>query len=137
MVTTNSLIQIDAFGSDAAGLIHLTGTFQMLARVTVGGADRMPAHIELSFDAAQVRGVGLESGVRYQARGAYRISDDPKELPLDLDLVSTFELLGYGREKSRPSRLLLVVPLHVTVQADGRSTTCMEDPQFLPCPDGE
>jgi hypothetical protein len=136
MVTTNSLIPIDAFGSDPDGLIHLTGMFQLLARVRLGDADAAPAHVEAVLDATQVRGLGLETGARYQARGAYRLLHDPKELPVDLDLVSTFEFLGYGQGNPQPIRLLLVVPFHVTVQVDGRSTTCIDDPKLLPCPAG-
>jgi hypothetical protein len=134
MVTTNSLLPIDAFGRDPKGLIHLTGSFQVLARVAMGDADGVPACVELSFDAAQVRGMGLETGDRYRARGTYRFTYDAKELPSQLDLVSTFELLGYGRGNPQPIRMLLVVPLHVTVPPDGRITTRIDDPKLLPCP---
>jgi hypothetical protein len=137
MVTTNSLIPIDAFTSDPKGLIHLTDLLQMLARVTMGDSDGVPAHVELLFDAAQVRGVGLETGARYQAQGAYRFMHDVKELPSQLDLVSTFEFLGYGRENPQPTRLLLVVSFHVAVPADGRITTYIDDPKLLPCPYGQ
>jgi hypothetical protein len=134
MVTTNRMVPVDAFRRDSKGLIHLTGSFQVLARVAMGEADGVPAHVELFFDAGQVRGVGLETGDRYQARGAYRFTHDAKELPSQLDLVSTFELLGYRRGNSQPIRLLLVVPFHVTVPADGRITTRIDDPKLLPCP---
>jgi hypothetical protein len=136
MVTTNSFIPIDAFGSDPDGLIHLTGWFQVLARVALRKPDALSAHVELCFDAAQVRGVSLETGARYQARGAYRFIHDPRELPVDLDLVSTFELFCYGRENPPPTRLLLVVPFQVTVPADGRITTCLAAPKLLACPGG-
>lgn len=137
MVTTNRLIPIDAFASDPNGLIHLTGLFQMVSRVTIGDPEAVPVHVELFFDAGRVRGVGLETGDRYQARGAYRFTHDAKELPSQLDLVSTFELLGYGRGNAQPSRLLLVVPFHVMVPAGGRITACIDDPKLLPCPYGE
>jgi hypothetical protein len=137
MVTTNRMIPIDAFRREPKGLIHLTGSFQVLARVVIGDADGVPAHVELFFDAGQVRGVGLETGTRYHARGAYRFTHDAKEFPSQLDLVSTFELLGYGRGNPEPIRLLLVVPFHVMVPADGRITTRIDDPKLLPCPYGE
>jgi hypothetical protein len=134
MVTTSRSIPIDAFRREPRGLIHLTGSFQVLARVERGDADGVPAHVELCFDAAQVKGMGLETGTRYQAQGAYRFTHDAMELPSQLDLVSTFELLGYGRENPQPTRLLLVVPFHVAVPADGRITTSIDDPKLLPCP---
>jgi hypothetical protein len=137
MVTTNRVLPIDAFGRDPRGVIHLTGSFQVLVRVEMGGADGVPAHVELCFDAGQVRGVGLETGDRYQAQGAYRFTRDAIELPTQLDLVSTFELLGYGRENPQPTRLLLVVPFHVAVPADGKITTYIDDPKLLPCPYGQ
>jgi hypothetical protein len=134
MVTTNSLIPIDAFAGDISELIHLTGSFQVLVRVTMGDPEAVPAHVELMLDAAQVRGAGLETGDRYQARGAYRFMHEVSELPSQLDLVSTFELLGYGRGNPQPIRLLLVVPFHVTVPPEGRITTRIDDPKLLPCP---
>jgi hypothetical protein len=50
--------------------------------------------------------------------------------------VSAFELLGYRHGDAEPSRLLMAVPLHVTVQADGRVTVGIEDLKLLPSPSG-
>jgi hypothetical protein len=133
MVTTDCRIPIDAFASDPPELVHLTGWFQVVARVAIGGADDWPARIEVCFDAARVRGVGLKSGARYAARGAYRFSDDLPEIPLPLRLVSAFELLRHGPGDSQPTRLLLVVPFQVTVQIDGRVIAGTDDPMLLPC----
>jgi hypothetical protein len=131
MVTTNRLIPLDAFGSDPDGLVHLTGLLQVVARVRLGDPDGAAAHVELLFDATQVRGMGVETGARYQARGAYRFILDPKALPIPLDLVSAFEFLGYGHENPRPTRLLLALPVRGTVQADGRITVGIEDLRIL------
>ena len=136
MVTTDRLIPIEAFGSDPPELVHLTGSFQVLARVTIGGSDDLPAHVEVCFDAARVRGVGLKTRARYEARGAYRFVDDLPELPYPVHLVSAFELLRHGSGDPQPTRLLLVVPFQVTVQANGRVMAGMENPMLLPCPGG-
>jgi hypothetical protein len=88
------------------------------------------------FDAARVRAVGLKTGARYRARGAYRFSDDLPELPVPVHLVSAFELLRHGSNDAQPAHLLLGVPFQVTVQADGKVTAGMEDPVLLPCPGG-
>jgi hypothetical protein len=136
MVTTNRWIPIDTIASDARGLVHLTGLLQVVTRVTLGDPDGVPTHVELLVDAAQVRGLGLETGARYQARGAYRILHDPHELPNQLDLVGTFELLGYTHANSEPTSTLLVVPFRVTVQSDGRALAGLEEPTLLPCPGG-
>jgi hypothetical protein len=136
MVTTNRLIPVDAFGSDPHGLVHLTGLLQVVARVTLGVPDGVPPHVELLFDAARVRGVGVENGAKYQARGAYRFILDPKELPVPVDLMSAFELLGYRHGNAQPTRLLLAVPVRGTVQADGRITVGIDDPKLLPSPSG-
>jgi hypothetical protein len=134
MVTTNRLIPIDTFASDADGLIHLTGRMQVVGRVTLTDGGAVPAHVELLFDAAQVRGVGLVTGARYQARGAYRCVDDPKELPVPLDRMSTFEILVYRPGDPQPSHLLLVMPFHVTVQPDGAIIVGTGEPKLIPCP---
>jgi hypothetical protein len=136
MVTTDRLIPVDAIGSDPLEIVHLTGSFQVLARVTLGGCDDLPAHVEVCFDAARVRGVGLKSGARYEARGAYRFSDDLPQLPAPVRLVSAFELLRHGPGDRQPTRVLLVVPFEVTVQANGRVIAGMEGPMLLPCPGG-
>ena len=136
MVTTDRRIPLDAIRSDPAELLHLTSSFQVLARVTLADAADSPARLDVSFDAARVRGVGLKSGALYAARGAYRFSDDLPELAAPFNLVSVFELLRLGSDGPDPSRLLLVVPFQVTVQADGKVTTGMEDPKLLPCPGG-
>src|SRR5947209_15579028 len=91
MVTTDRRIPIDVFGSDPPEIVHLTGSFQVLARVTIAGPDDLPAHVEVCFDAARVRGVGLKTGARYAAGGAYRFIDDLPEL--SFRLVSAFEFL--------------------------------------------
>jgi hypothetical protein len=134
MVTTNRLIPLDAFGSDPHGLVHLTGLLQVVARVTLGVPDGVPPHVELLLDAAQVRGLSMETGAHYQARGAYRFILDPKELPIPLDLVSAFELLGNGHGNMQPSRLLLAVPFHMKIEADGRITVGIDEPKLLPSP---
>jgi hypothetical protein len=136
MVTTNRLIPVDTFGSDPHGLVHLTGSLQVVARVTLGVPDGAPARVELLLDGAQVRGLGVETGARYEARGAYRLLHDPAELPITLDLVSVFELLGHTHDNPRPTRLLLVVRAHARVQADGRVKVGIEAPKLIASPSG-
>jgi hypothetical protein len=136
MVTTNRLISMDVFGSDPPEIVHLTGSVQVLARVTVGEPDAMPAHLEISLAAVRVRGVGLENGVQYQARGTYRIADDLGELPVSLNLVGTFELLRHQPADLPSTRLLLAAPFRVMVQADGRVRVEMKIPMLLPSPCG-
>jgi hypothetical protein len=136
MVTTNRLISIDAIGLDPPELVHLTGLVQLLARVTIGDADEKAAQVELCFDAARVRGLGLQNGTRYQARGAYRLVEDLKEFAVPFELMSSFELFRHGTGEAHPGRLLLIVPLHVTVQADGKVTVTLDNPALLPCPAG-
>jgi hypothetical protein len=134
MITTNRLLPLDAFGSNPHGLVHLTGLLQVVARVTLGVPGGVPPRVDLLLDAARVRGMGLETGAHYLARGAYRFSLDPKELPVPLDLVSTFELLGYGHGNMHPRRLLLAVTFHVKIEADGRITVGIDAPKLLPSP---
>jgi hypothetical protein len=138
MVTTNRLIPIEAIGSDPPELVHLTGSFQVVARVTEERAAHplagtRPARLEVCCDAGRVRGVGLKSGARYEARGAYRLVDEPQELPVPLHLASAFELLRHRAGDPHPAHLLLVVCLRVTIRTDGKVTVGIEDPQLVPC----
>jgi hypothetical protein len=134
MITTHAPIALNAFGRDPPGLVHLTGSFEALARVTLGERDDLPARVDLCLDAAHVRGAGLESGRKYQARGAYRLLDDPRELPAAFDLLTAFELLRHEPEGSEPTCLLLVVPFRVTIQTDGRAEVSVGDVTLLPVP---
>jgi len=135
MITTHAPISLNAFGSDPPGLVHLTGSFEALARVTLGDRDDLPARVDLCFDAAHVRGAGLESGRKYQARGAYRLLDDPRELPASFELTA-FELLRHEPEGAEPTSLLLVVPFRVTIPTDGRAQVSVGDVTLLPGPGG-
>jgi hypothetical protein len=136
MVTTTHLIPIQTIARDPPELVHLTGSFQVVARVTLGGAADRPAHIEVCLDAARVRGVGLKTGAWYEARGTYRCSDDLPEVPAPVDRVSAFELLRHGSGEPPSACLLLVVRFQVTVQSTGRVLAGLEAPRLLPCPDG-
>jgi hypothetical protein len=136
MVTTNRLVPVDAIGSDPDELVHLTGLLQVLARVTMGDGDRMAVRVELFLDAARVRGLGLKSGAKHQARGTCRFRAHFHELPISFDLVGTFELLGYRRGHPVVGLRVLEVPFQVTVQADGRMTAWIGDPKLLPSADG-
>lgn len=136
MVTTNSVLPIEAFGNDPLEPIRLTGCFHMVARVTMGSTGDLPAHVELCFDAARVRGVGLKSGTRYAARGAYRLIDDLPEPLFPVHLVIAFELLRHGPGDPPSTRLLLVVPFQVTIRNDGKVRVGIHPPTLLPCPGG-
>jgi hypothetical protein len=136
MITTHDPISLNAFATDAHGLVHLTGFFQALIRVALGDRDDLPARVELCFDAAHVRGTGLESGHKYQARGTYRLREDPKELPASLDLLTAFELLCHELDSLEPTRLVLVVPFRVMVHADGRAEVTAGELTLLPFPVG-
>lgn len=128
MVTTNCRIPIDAIGHDLAEPVHLTGSFQVLARVTMGHAADSPIHFDVSFDAAQMRGVGLKTGARYAARGTYRISDDLAKQPISIGLIGAFELLRHDPGDASPVARVLVIPFQVTVQTNGRITPTMAAP---------
>src|SRR5262245_52637550 len=122
MVTTDRLIRLEAFGSDPPELVHLTGSLQVVALVTTTDSADGAVRLDLSCDAARVRGVGLKSGARYAARGAYRFSDDLGERPISVDLLSAFELLRYEPGDAQPTHLVLMVRFQVAVRTDGRVT---------------
>jgi hypothetical protein len=132
MITTHRPIDVNAFGSDSQGLVHLTGFFQALVRVSRGDRDDLPVHVDLCLDATHVRGAGIESDRNYQARGTYRLLDDPGKVPASFDLLTAFELLHDESKGLEPTRLLLVVPFQVMIQADGRATVSVGDLTLLP-----
>jgi hypothetical protein len=131
MVTTNRLIHLEAFGSDPPELVHLTGFFQVLARVTMGDAGDLPAHVELCFDAARVRGVGLKTGARYWVEEIYQSRHQPGEFSAPFDVVSRFELRRCAPDGSQPAQLALTVCFRVTVPGDGRVTVTAGDVELM------
>src|SRR6266536_1443987 len=133
MVTTDCRIPIDTFASDPPELVHLTGSFQVVARVTLEEAADRPAHVEVCCDAARVRGVGLETGTKYEAKGAYRVVDDLPKLPAPFCLISAFEFLRHGLGDPQPTRLLLVVPFRLTVHTDGKVMAGIDEPTLISC----
>src|SRR6266498_5826961 len=96
MVTTSRLVLLDVVGRDGKDPIHLTGPVQVVARAAMGTSDGAPFHLEIRFDAARVRGVGLKTGARYWADGLHQSTHQPTECCVPFDVVGCFELLGCG-----------------------------------------
>ena len=132
MVTTDRLISLDAVGRDGTDLIHLTGLLQVVARVAMDEIDGIAPQVDLRFDAARVRGVGLKSGARYWAEGLHQSRHQPEEFSTPFDVLGRFELLGLAREDAPPTRLTLTVRFRVTVPADGRVRVEASDVELLP-----
>jgi hypothetical protein len=132
MVTTNRLISLDAVGRDGKDLIHLTGLLQVVARAAMDGSDGIATQVDLRFDAARVRGVGLKSGARYWAEGLHQSRHQPDEFSTPFDVLGRFELLGLAREDAPPTRLTLTVRFRVSVPADGRVRVEASDVELLP-----
>jgi hypothetical protein len=132
MVTTNRLISLDAVGREGEDLIHLTGPLQVVARVAMDLPDGLPSEMELRFDAARVRGVGLKSGARYWANGVHQSRHQSGEFSAPFELVARFELLGCAPDRLPPIRLTLTIRFRVTVPVDGRVRVEASDVELLP-----
>src|SRR5947209_14528779 len=103
MVTTSRLVSLDAVESEGADLIHLSGSLQVVARATMGepppgapSCSPVPVQVELRFDAARVRGMGLKTGARYWVEGVHQSRHQPGEFSAPFDVVTRFELRGYA-----------------------------------------
>jgi hypothetical protein len=131
MVTTNRLISLDAVGREGNDLIHLTGPVQVVARAAIDPSDGIATQVDLRFDAARVRGVGLTTGTRYWAEGVQQSSHQATEFSAPFDLVGRFELLGPAPEGPPITCLTLAVRFKVTVPADGRVTVEAADVELL------
>jgi hypothetical protein len=132
MITTNRLVSLDAVGREGNDLIHLTGPLQMVARVAMDGADGIASRVDLRFDAARVRGVGLKTGARYWVEGIHQSRHPSRELSNPFEVIGRFNLLGSSSDDSPPTRLTLTVRFRVTVPADGRVTVEASDVELLP-----
>lgn len=132
MITTNRLISLDAVGRDGQDLIHLTGPLQVVARTAMGAPDGIPLQVELRFDAARVRGVGLRTGARYWAEGVHQSRCQPGEFSVPFDVVSRFELRRCASDGSQLTELTLMVCFRVTVPSDGRVMVTAGDVELLP-----
>ena len=132
MVTTNRLISLDAVGRDGKDLIHLTGLLQVVARAAMDGSDGIATQVDLRFDAARVRGVGLKTGARYWAEGLHQSRHQPEEFSTPFDVLGRFALLGLACEDAEPTRRTLTVRFRVTVPADGRVRVEASEVELLP-----
>jgi hypothetical protein len=126
------LIALDAVGRDGKDLIHLTGLLQVVARAAMAGSDGIATQVDLRFDAARVRGVGLKSGARYWAEGLHQSRHQPDEFSTPFEVLGRFALLGLAREDTQPTRLTLTVRFRVTVPADGRVRVEASAVELLP-----
>ncbi len=131
MVTTDQLIPIEAFGSEPPELAHLTGSFQMVARLRRDRPDGDSIQVDLRFDAARLRGVGLKTGARYWARGVHQSQYHFGELPAPFELVGRFELLGCGSDGSQSTQQTLTVRFKVIVPPDGRVSAAAAEVKLL------
>ena len=132
MVTTSRLVLLDTVGRDGNDLIHLTGPVQVVARAAMGTPDGTPFEVELRFDAARVRGVGLKTGASYWAEGLHQSRLQPKERSTAFDVWGHFELLGAAPNDTQRTRRTLSVRFRVTVPADGRVTIAAEEVTLRP-----
>jgi hypothetical protein len=132
MVTTNRLISLDAVGREGNDLIHLTGPLQVVARVAMDGGDGIAGQVDLRFDAARVRGVGLKTGARYWANGVHQWQHQSAEFSTPFDVLTRFALLGAAPEGPPIPGLTLAVRFRVTVPADGRVMVEAADVELLP-----
>lgn len=122
MVTTNRLVSLDAVGPEGKDLIHLTGSLQVVARVSMGEQDGVPVQVDLRFDATRVRGVGLKTGARYWVEGVHQSRHQPGEFSAPFDVVNRFDLRRCAPDGSQTTQLILTVRFRVTVLGDGRVT---------------
>lgn len=137
MVTTSRLIPLDAVGRDENDLIHLTGPLQVVARAEAGDAGGAAAHVDLRFDAARVRGVGLNSGARYWVEGLHQSTHQSGNGSAPFDVVGCFELLGHSADAPQPTRQTLAVRFRVAVPPDGRVAVGIEEVSLMRVPSGE
>jgi hypothetical protein len=134
MVTTSRLVLLDAVRREGEELIHLTGPLQVVARAAMDEVAGSACQVDLRFDAARVRGVGLKTGTRYWAEGLHQCRHQPEGLSAPLEVVGFFRLLCATPDAPQPTRLTLIVRFRVTVPADGRVTVAAEEVQLLPHP---
>jgi hypothetical protein len=134
MVTTSRLVSLDAVGRDGGDLIHLTGPLQVVARAAMGDLDGPPVEVDLRFDAARVRGVGLKSGARYWVEGLHRSTHQPGNGSAPFDVVGCFDLLGHSADATSLTPLTLAVRFRVAVPPDGRVAVVIEEVRLMRTP---
>jgi hypothetical protein len=132
MITTNRLVSLDAVGRHGTDLIHLTGSVQIVAHALMDQPGGVPVQVDLRFDAARMRGVGLKTGARYWANGLHQSRHSCREFASPLDVWARFELLGWAPEGSPITCLTLAVRFRVTVPADSRVMVEALDVELLP-----
>ena len=124
--TTNSRFPITlvtfvpCVGSGGPQLVELSGELHDLFHVTISSSGRLSLKVH---DQPQgVSGVGLTTGVKYQATGVTQEMTHQNQVtgfPFNETFVNNFRLIGQGPGNN----FLIHDNLHVTVNADGTLTS--------------
>jgi len=116
-----TLIQfVPCVGGGGPELVELTGELHDLFHVTISSSGRLSLKVH---DQPQgVSGVGLTTGVKYQATGVTQEMTHQNQVtgfPFNDTFVNNFRLIGQGPGNN----FLIHDNLHVTVNADGTLTS--------------
>ncbi len=96
--------------------VRLAGDLHILAHIAVNPAGKV--QVRLHTNPQKLSGVGLTSGVSYQATGASNVVLNGRGLPLKYIAVHNFNLIGQGPRDNLKSS----ARLHLTVNPDGEIT---------------
>jgi hypothetical protein len=112
--TDNYSAPFDAYFFGCTELIHFTGDLHILFHYTATGSGNYSS--KFHFQPQGVSGVGLTTGIKYQATG---VTQDEYSFngpwPYEETFVNNFRLIGQGPDNN----LLVHENFHITINANG------------------
>ncbi len=101
--------------------VHLAGDLHVVLHFTIDASGGY--HLDEHYQAQDITGVGMTSGVKYKATGVTRSSENFRFLPYSYTFVNNFRLIGEGPGNN----LLLHETFHITFNGNGELTAVADN----------
>ncbi len=121
-VPTNIYVSIPCALGGQGEDVYLSGDLHVVLHFTLD-ASGSGYHVDEHYQPQGITGVGMTSGVKYQATGVTRSSENFRALPYSYTFVNNFRLIGAGPGNN----YLLHETFHLTINANGELTAVADN----------
>jgi hypothetical protein len=120
-VPTNLYVPIPCALGGAGESVYLTGDLHIVVHFTLDAGGGF--HVEEQYQPQGVTGVGMTSGMKYQATGITRSIENFRTLPYSNTIINSFRFIGQGPGNN----YTLSMTYHITFNANGELTASVVD----------